>query len=304
MAQGDKVEQKLIVATVEHKEFERKGGAGKGELWKVTFVGGKFESSTFSKTCAAALTERLGKGELVYSLTGDKPYNNQDRWKIDRVVDPTSGEVVYEPSAEEKSRGGGGGNRGGNNRPDWSYEDPQERLETRLSIEAQKALDLAVQTLAITVAIDETLTTAAGAVEFVSSTQTAYANLIRESVAAKSGSGSRHSGAGGRRQGSQGADGEGQAAPDARKPSAAAVPPAAPSPPTDGLPTPEPDSSSTETMATIESLLAGIDALTGSRAKTLLAYKRILNGKVPDPPAMTAQELAIVKSDLEAQVPA
>lgn len=292
MAQGDKTEQTLTVATVEHKEFERKSG-GKGELWKVTFVGGVYESSTFSKTCAEALKKKLGT-PLVYSLTGDKPYNGQDRWKIDRVVDPTSGEVVYEPSAEEKARGGGG-KGGGYSRPDWSYEDEQERLETRLSIEAQKALDLAVQTLAVLAPYDDSIATGKPAVAFVSSTQRAYATLLRESVDQKSGSGSRHSGAGGRRQGS-GSRGEDHTAPDAREPSAAAVPSNEPSPPTDGLPTPEPGSSSSETMADIEKALTEIDALTGSRNKTLLEYKRVID-KPPVAPSLA--ELARVKADLK-----
>lgn len=308
MAQGDRTEQKLVVATVEHKTWDKKRDGvptgEKGELWKVLFVGGVYPSSTFSKNCAAALEGRLGT-ELVYTLTGSKPFQDKDQWVIDKVIDPATGEVVYEPDASEKNRGGGG-NRGGYSRPDWTYENVEERLETRLSIEAQKALDLAVQTLAAVVVYDNDLATGPQAIEFVSSAQRAYANLLRESVDQKSGSGSRHSGAGGQRQqggdgtkGSKGSVGEGHAAREPAPASAktqgvpsATVPsnvPSHPSIPDDGLPTPEPDSSS------IEALLKEIDALTGSRNKTLLEYKRVLKKAPVD---MTPQELAIVKSDL------
>lgn len=300
MAEGDKVTEKLVPASVEHKTWPKKDRetgeltGETGELWNVVFVGGLYPSSTFSKTCADALQTKLGT-ELLFRLTGAKPFRDKDQWNIDQVSDPTTGEVVYEPEAKKGGGYKGGGKGGGYSRPDWTYEDQAERLETRLSIEAQKALDLAVQTLAAIVVYDDDVSKGDGAIAFVSSAQKAYATLLRESVDQKSGSGSRHSGAGGRRSstGSKGSSGEGQPS------ESSSAPPNEPSRPGDGLPTPEPGSSSSETLADIEKLLVGIDALTGNRSKTLLAYKRILE-KTPDVSAMSSQELAIVRSSLEA----
>lgn len=54
-------------------------------------------------------------------------------------------------------------------------------------------------------------------------------------------------------------------------------------------------------MADIEKALTEIDALTGSRNKTLLEYKRVIKTA---PVAPSLAELARVKADLEAKVSA
>lgn len=276
MADKATVEKKLTVANVEHKDFDRKDGT-KGELWKVTFVGGEFDSTTFSKTAGAALEGRKGK-ELVLSLKEDKEFRGKMQFTIERAVDPGTGEVVYEPESKGGGRKGGGGY---NNRPDWTYMDPQERHEERLSIESQKALEYTTRILEAVIPLDDSIGLEE-AVKFVEDTHPRMTTLIRKSVEEKSGSGSRSRGAGGQR--SSGSSGGAKSRRTA--PSSAGDPPADPSR-SEGRPSPEPDSSSTEL---IEQLVAQLDDMLGSHNKTLLAYKK-LHKRVPDPKTWTADEL-------------
>lgn len=183
---------KLLVVAVE----EKSGTNAKGNDWKLfkaAFKGTKNKGTTFSTEAAPVLTKlRDDKTEALFTLhLTNADYNE---YEIDKIMSEDGKTLLYEPKSRS-GKGGRGGGGGYSNRPDWSYETAEERRETRLSIEAQKALEYAIRTLEAVIQYDEM--TRGDAVAFVQETQAGYRELLRASVETGSGSASRSQGSGG-----------------------------------------------------------------------------------------------------------
>lgn len=269
----------LVVANVSEVQKPRKDGKGDFHLWKCTVVNhpadrGSF--NTFSDTCGGVLYElEKSKRPVVFELTPGNEFQGKTEYNIVKVFAEDGKEVLYEEEKKTRNTRGGGP-------PDWSMRTPEERAEERRSIEAQKALEYSIRTLEAVLPFTEGMN-AEGAVQFVENTHPRFTALIRTAAESRGAdSGSRSSGAGGQREHPQsqgqsalGRPGVNSAPAPSQVDGTAAAPSAsadgetqrsAPAPESAGLPSPE--------SAPVDSLLAVLDAKTGSRSKTVLAFKK------------------------------
>jgi hypothetical protein len=92
----------------------------------------------FDDACARMFEANVGK-TVAMDVEETGEFKGETEYKP--LVVSIDGKEVWKP--DPKKKGGGGG--GYSQRPEWSYERPEERHATRRSIEGQKALDLATQ---------------------------------------------------------------------------------------------------------------------------------------------------------------
>lgn len=132
------VEVTLVAQFVEEKQRQ-----GKDPYYFVHFQGqytcGPYTGTTaavWSAGAAGIVREKLTNVPGVYTIRGSEK-NPTYSGSIDRIVDPSTGEVLYQA---DKKGGGGGGGRGAKGPGDW--ETHHEREFKAASIEAQVAAKL------------------------------------------------------------------------------------------------------------------------------------------------------------------
>lgn len=281
----DPITAKTKIMDVKHRTWDKDGK--KGQAWDATFEGGN-KASTFSTTAGKVLEENKGKTVVMTVVDSGRTFQDKPVMNITGIADD-KGTVLYEPGRDDPKRpgyggsGGGGFRGGGSSRPEWSYDTPEERQQTRTSIERQKAADVAQYVLAGLVQYDESVATQEGALAFMEKAIDRIHGAISKGngppVKKKSGSGERSSST---------ARPTGDRAPTAEGRTAVAVV-AASSVPVQDVPTP----SDPDVVSAVEELLTTLaDAEHfGTRGKALIAYRKHFD-RPALPEQMTVAELS------------
>ena len=182
---GTKVTVSPQLANVLHRTWPANENRKAGEAWDISFIGVADKmANTYSKTCADALTPLIGQ-EVTLEMEYDREFKDVEQWKVLKAL--KDGKVIYEPSAAEASKRPFN-KSSGYSRPDWSYETAEERLTTRLSIEAQKSADVAMQLTVRAMEFDNELSKD-DALQFLIKATNEIAHTIRGLATESSGAG-------------------------------------------------------------------------------------------------------------------
>jgi hypothetical protein len=184
--QGPPVERVATPIAASRRTWEKDGK--EKSAWTITFEGGA-KADTFSAECARVCEDNLNKPLKVTVVNTGRKFQDKDIFDITRIMSADGAAELY--SGGQTKRGGQRGNY--NQRPDWSYEDKDEREERARSIEAQVAAKSATWVFGYLVQFGDhedvetkKLLTSKGALEFIERCAGDISKGIRKRAAVRS----------------------------------------------------------------------------------------------------------------------